>query len=85
MSVKLNSDGSCIQGRCGGGGLIRNSFGNLLFSYCINLGPGMSNIAKMVVLLFGLKWCANRGFSKVWVETNSMLLAKCINKDWDTQ
>ncbi|WMV41468.1 hypothetical protein MTR67_034853, partial [Solanum verrucosum] len=27
MSVKLNSDGSCIQDRCGGGCLIRNSLG----------------------------------------------------------
>jgi len=36
MYVKLNSDGSCIQGGCGGGGLIRNSLGNLVFAYCIN-------------------------------------------------
>ncbi|WMV36753.1 hypothetical protein MTR67_030138 [Solanum verrucosum] len=36
MYVKLNSDGSCIQGHCGGGGLIRNSLGNLVFAYCIN-------------------------------------------------
>ncbi|KAH0652367.1 hypothetical protein KY289_030045 [Solanum tuberosum] len=38
MSVKLNSDGSCIQGRSGGGVLIRNSLGNLMFAYYINWG-----------------------------------------------
>ncbi|KAK4729651.1 hypothetical protein R3W88_022639 [Solanum pinnatisectum] len=81
MSVKLNNDGSCIQDRCDGDD--QKLIGNLLFAYYINLGPGTSNIAEMAALLYGLKWCVNRGFSKIWIETDSMLLTRCIERDWD--
>jgi len=37
----------------------------------------------MTALLYGLKWCANRGFSNVWVETDSMLLTRCIKREWN--
>ncbi|KAH0701790.1 hypothetical protein KY285_016068 [Solanum tuberosum] len=63
-TFKLNSDGSCLQGSCGGGGLIRDSFGHTIFAYSINLGPGTSNMAEAAALLYGLKWCADKG--NVW-------------------
>uniref|UniRef100_A0A0V0H2R1 Putative ovule protein n=1 Tax=Solanum chacoense TaxID=4108 RepID=A0A0V0H2R1_SOLCH len=37
----------------------------------------------MAALFYGLKWYANRGFSNVWVETDSMLLTRCIKREWD--
>lgn len=30
ISIKFNSDGSCIRGRCGGGGIIRDSKGTIV-------------------------------------------------------
>jgi len=44
--IKLNSDGSCVQGSCGGGGLIRDNQGNMMFAYSLGLGQGTSNMAE---------------------------------------
>lgn len=65
-TFKLNSDGSFLQGSCGGGGLIRDSFGHTIFAYSINLGLGTSNMAEAAALLYGLKWCADKGLTNVW-------------------
>jgi len=43
---------------------------------------GTSNIAKASAMFFGLKWCAHNGFRTELGETNSLLLTKCINKEW---
>lgn len=56
LFVKLHSDGSCINGYCGGGGVIRTSAGNLVMAYSIPMDRGTSNIAEAGALLFGLKW-----------------------------
>lgn len=63
-------------------GIIRDSYGNTLFAYSIPLGPGTSNMAEANAMLFGLKWCVNRGASLVLGETDSMLLTKCVNSEW---
>lgn len=59
LSVKLNSNGSCVEGKCGGEGIIRDYQGFTIFAYSMQLGPGTSNIAEAAALLFGLKWCAH--------------------------
>ncbi|OIT31979.1 hypothetical protein A4A49_54831 [Nicotiana attenuata] len=33
-------------------------------------------------MLYGLKWCASRGFYMAYGDTDSMYLTKCINKEW---
>lgn len=43
---------------------------------------GTSNMAKASSMLFGLKWCAHNGFRTALGETHSLLLAKCINREW---
>ncbi|KAH0769685.1 hypothetical protein KY290_013666 [Solanum tuberosum] len=82
--IKLNSDGSCVQRSCGGGGLIRDNQGNMMFAYSLGLGQGTSNMAEARALLYGLKWCVSRGYDRVWGETDSLLLVKCINGEWRT-
>ncbi|XP_059277807.1 uncharacterized protein LOC132031987 [Lycium ferocissimum] len=82
MMAKLNSDGSSKDGQCGGGGLIRDNQGNFIFAYSFNLGQGTSNMAEASALLYGLKWCANNGINLVWGETDSLLLVKCIKREW---
>lgn len=79
---KLYYDGSCTQGICGGGGLIRNSQGITLWAYCIILGPGTSNMAEAAAMLYGLKWCANRKLVLTMAETDPLLLTKCVKGEW---
>ncbi|KAH0709141.1 hypothetical protein KY284_010568 [Solanum tuberosum] len=56
LFVKLNSDGRCRDGICGGGGVVRDSMGALIMAYSIPLGAGTSNWAEAKAMLFGLKW-----------------------------
>ncbi|XP_070001998.1 uncharacterized protein [Nicotiana sylvestris] len=64
LFVKLNSDGSCKDGICGGGGIVRNSMGTLIMAYSIPLGAGTNNWAEAKAMLFGLKWCIKRRYRK---------------------
>uniref|UniRef100_K4D7L5 RNase H type-1 domain-containing protein n=1 Tax=Solanum lycopersicum TaxID=4081 RepID=K4D7L5_SOLLC len=43
LFLKLNSDGRCRYGICGGGGVVRDSMGALTMAYPIPLGVGTSN------------------------------------------
>ncbi|OIT30842.1 hypothetical protein A4A49_27518 [Nicotiana attenuata] len=76
--VKLNSDGSCTNGQCGGGGIIRNQEGKFIMAYSIPLGEGTSNYAEAEALLFGLKWCADRDLKMAIGESDSLLIVKCV-------
>nr|XP_009598929.1 uncharacterized protein LOC104094661 [Nicotiana tomentosiformis] len=53
--VKLNSDGNCSNGQCGGGDIIRDHEGKFIAAYSISLGACTSNYAEAEALLFGLK------------------------------
>ncbi|XP_060210896.1 uncharacterized protein LOC132637896 [Lycium barbarum] len=66
----------------GGGALIRDNQGNFIFAYNFNLGQGTSNMAEASALLDGLKWWANNGINLVWGENDSLLLVKCIKREW---
>ncbi|XP_075099097.1 uncharacterized protein LOC142175982 [Nicotiana tabacum] len=67
---------------CGGGGLVRNNQGIVIFAYSIPLGPGTSNFAEAATVLIGIKWCATNGYGLSLGETDSMLLTKCIRREW---
>ncbi|XP_059306503.1 uncharacterized protein LOC132057945 [Lycium ferocissimum] len=81
-SVKLNSDGSCLNREYGGGGTVRDPTRRVIFAYAIPLGKGTSNMEKEAAMLFGLVWCSRNGNTIVWGETDSLLLTKCINREW---
>lgn len=70
------------KGSCGGGGIVRDNQRNMMFAYSLNLGQGTSNMVEAQAMLYGLKWYVNRGYDKVRGETDSLLLSKCINRDW---
>ncbi|KAH0633460.1 hypothetical protein KY284_036246 [Solanum tuberosum] len=80
--VKLNSDGSCLRGICGGGGVVRDNEGRIICAYSIPLGPGTSNMAEAASILFGIKWCVNNGHSVIIGETDSLLITKCVRREW---
>ncbi|XP_060201962.1 uncharacterized protein LOC132630398 [Lycium barbarum] len=76
--IKLNSDGSCRDEICGGGGVIRNNKGKLIQAYSMNLGKGTSNWAEAKALQHGIEWCINECWRKIIVESDSLLVVQEI-------
>lgn len=84
LSIKLNSDGSCINGNCGGGGVIRTCAGDLIMAYSIPMGRCTSNSVEAGALLFGLKWCIDNGFNMIICEIDSLIVYKSVTGSWTT-
>lgn len=82
LFVKMNNDGSCVNGMCGGGGVVRDNHGKVLMAYSMPLGHGTSNWAEAVAFLFGLKWCIEQGHVLIIGKTDSLLLHRCIMGEW---
>ncbi|XP_075101931.1 uncharacterized protein LOC142177353 [Nicotiana tabacum] len=78
----LNSDGSCVNGNYGCGGVVRDNGGKMLMAYAIPMGQGTSNLAEVEALLFGLKWYVQQGYGLIIGETDSLLLHNCIQGIW---
>ncbi|KAJ8541681.1 hypothetical protein K7X08_002497 [Anisodus acutangulus] len=76
--IKLNSDGSCRGDDCGGGGILRNDKGKCISAYNNNLGKGTSNWAEAKALQHGLEICLNKGWRKIRIEADSLLLVQNI-------
>lgn len=56
LFVKLNTDGSCNNGACGGlGGVVRDDMGRFIMAIILPLGQGTSNWAEAYSFLLGLK------------------------------
>ncbi|CAN4106130.1 unnamed protein product [Withania somnifera] len=70
--IKLNANGR----------IIRDYQGNILHAYIINFGHGNSSMAGTKAMLYGLTWCADRGYSRVKTETDSLRMTKCISREW---
>ena len=77
---KLNTDGSAIinSGQTGGGGILRDNQGKLIYAFSIPLGFGTNNSAEIQAALHGLNWCQQHGFKKIILEVDSELLVKWI-------
>ncbi|WMV08252.1 hypothetical protein MTR67_001637 [Solanum verrucosum] len=78
--VKLNTDGSCRNDSCGGGGIVRDHEGKLIIDFSLVVGQGTSNWAEAVALLFRMSWCRNNGYKNVQAENDSKLLVDCVKK-----
>ncbi|KAH0764805.1 hypothetical protein KY285_000676 [Solanum tuberosum] len=78
--LKLNTDGSAIgnPGRIGGGGILRDHQGNMVYDFTIPLGMGTSNQAEIQTALFDMQWCSQHGYSNIILEVDSELLMKWI-------
>lgn len=73
---KWNIDGSSLgnPGHSGGGMVLRDPTGAVVFADSIYFGHGTSLFAESMALLYGLRRCNDFGFSSVQVETDSQLL-----------
>ena len=77
---KLNTDGCSLGnlGVSGGGGVLRDSSGAFLFGVSIPFGELTCFQAKTKSLLFGVQQCLLRGFSRIQVEVNSLMLVNIL-------
>ncbi|XP_069154358.1 uncharacterized protein [Solanum lycopersicum] len=66
------------SGQTGGGGILRDHQGKLIYAFSIPFGFGTSNFAEIQAALHGLNWCHQHGFKKIILEVDSELLVKWI-------
>ncbi|XP_015160870.1 ribonuclease H-like [Solanum tuberosum] len=86
---KLNTDGSAIPnpGKIGGGGILRDDQGSMVYAFAVPLGQGTNNQveiqaartnnqAEIQAAVFGLNWCIQHGYNSIILEVDSELLTK---------
>ncbi|XP_060182379.1 uncharacterized protein LOC132612052 [Lycium barbarum] len=81
--LKLNTDG-CSKGNpgsSGGGGILRDEIGHFLMAFSAYYGQCNNNIAETKTILMGLKWCIDRGYQNINIESDSKLIIGMINGD----
>lgn len=78
---KLNTDGSCLQenGKIGGGGILRDHQGSIIFAFDSPSSFGTNNIAELKAAVYGLEWCEQHGYKDIVLEVDSELLSKWIS------
>lgn len=79
-TYKLNTDGSALQnsGKIGGGGILRDHQGKIVYAFSLPFGFGTNNIAEIKAALYGLEWCDQHGYKRVELEVDSQLLCNWI-------
>ncbi|KAI5342128.1 hypothetical protein L3X38_010003 [Prunus dulcis] len=79
---KLNVDGSRRNGsgHIGAGGVIRNSSGDWISGFAVNLGKGQILEAEIWGLFFGLKLAMDKEINNLVVEMDSALAVQLIQK-----
>ena len=80
--IKLNFEGAFKGnlGPAGGGGVFRNSQGEILHIYTINLGHTTNNAAKINAMVKGLNIAIHKGYHKLILEGDSSLVITIYNK-----
>ncbi|KAH0776696.1 hypothetical protein KY290_008107 [Solanum tuberosum] len=78
--LKLNTDVSSLKNpySIGGGGILRNSLGEMVYAFTIPLGVGTNNRAEALAAIHGLQWCVQHGHKNIILEVDSELLTKWI-------
>ncbi|XP_060182849.1 uncharacterized protein LOC132612776 [Lycium barbarum] len=74
---KLNSDGSCRDEKCGAGGIIRDSNGNIMLAFSVFLGDVTSNLAEGQAMLLEFQKCETLHLQPIIAQADSNLLTKC--------
>ncbi|GKV04202.1 hypothetical protein SLEP1_g16396 [Rubroshorea leprosula] len=79
---KLNSDGSysSVEKAASAGGLIRDSLGNWLIGFTVNIGHASIFIAELWGMRAGLRLCRELGFTRVIAEMDSLMAVRFVNE-----
>lgn len=89
--LKLNIDGNSLSnpGKIGGGGIVRDYQGNMIYAFTIPLGIGTNNQAEIQAVSHGLDWCIHHGYRKIHLEVDSELVIHWLlnqtNYPWNLQ
>ncbi|XP_027171858.1 uncharacterized protein LOC113771481 [Coffea eugenioides] len=77
---KLNTDGCSLgnPGVSGGGGVLRDSSGAFLFGFSVPFGELTCLQAEIKALVVGVQQCRLRGFSRIRVEVDSLVLVNLL-------
>ncbi|XP_027150296.1 uncharacterized protein LOC113750530 [Coffea eugenioides] len=79
-ALKLNTNG-CTKGNpsvSGAGGILRDGGGSLLLAFSCYFGHATSLQAEVRALLFGVQLCVQRGFGRLDVELDSLVLVHIL-------
>ena len=78
--LKLNTDGCSKENpsTSGGGGILRDGGGRLLLAFSCHFGQATSLQAEVRALLYGVKLFAHRGFGRLVVELDSLVLVHIL-------
>ncbi|WMV08266.1 hypothetical protein MTR67_001651 [Solanum verrucosum] len=77
---KLNTDGSALHnpGKIGGGGILRDDQGVIIYAFVFPFGEGTNNQAEVQAACYGLNWCIQHGYNNILLEVDSELLTKWL-------
>lgn len=77
---KLNTDGSALNnsGKIGGGGILRDHQGKLVYAFVVPLDIGTNNQAETQQVIHGVNWCMQHRYMKIILEVDSKLFMKWI-------
>ena len=78
----MNTNGSALHnpGKIGGGSILRNDYGNIIYAFCIPFGEGSNNQAEVQAATYGLNRCIQHGFRNIILEVDSELLTKWLSQ-----
>ena len=76
----MNANGSSLinLGKIGGGGILRNDYGYIIYGFSIPFGEGSNNQAEVQAATYGLNWCIQYSFRNIVLEVDSKLLTKWL-------
>ncbi|CAA3010428.1 kDa ribonuclease H [Olea europaea subsp. europaea] len=83
--VKLNVDGSCFgnPGPYGGGGMIRDHYGNLVVCFSVAYGYGRNNEAELRAIIAVVELYKEMGFQQVEIDCDSTVMYREANRATD--
>ncbi|KAL0302292.1 UNVERIFIED_CONTAM: putative ribonuclease H protein [Sesamum angustifolium] len=75
---KLNIDGASKgnPGVFGAGGILRDHLGRVIFAFQEPLGTTTNTQAELCAVHRGLKICRDKGFHKIWIETDATVVIR---------
>ncbi|OVA20290.1 Ribonuclease H domain [Macleaya cordata] len=81
--LKIGCDG-CSRGNPGPNGawvILRDHTGNTIGAMSAGLGICTNFVAELLAIILGLEWASDRGWSKIWVTSDSQTAIKCFASD----
>lgn len=77
--LKLYTVGSCVNGMCAGGAVVRDDNGNFVMDFSFSIGPGSNSYAEAYALYLSLKACRKHSLFPDIIELDSKFLVMCLN------